>query len=81
MSFSKEQNADFDDANSSNNSLRRKLFVCQDESTVNDNESFTSLSPVKTSESMVLVYSPPQSGMFVHGTPLKVCGKLYKIIK
>ncbi|KYQ59044.1 Protein aurora borealis [Trachymyrmex zeteki] len=72
FTFTQEQNADFDDANSSNNSLRRKLFVCQDESTVNDNESFTSLSPVKTSESMVLVYSPPQSGMFVHGTPLKM---------
>ncbi|XP_018057531.1 PREDICTED: protein aurora borealis [Atta colombica] len=71
FTFTQEQNVDCDDANSSNNSLRRKLFACQDESTDNDN-SFTSLSPVKTSESMVLVYSPPQSGMFVHGTPLKM---------
>ncbi|KYN44897.1 hypothetical protein ALC56_00893, partial [Trachymyrmex septentrionalis] len=72
ISLSKEQNVDCDDANSSNNSLRRKLFACQDESTDNDNDSFTSLSPVKTSKSMVLVCSPPQSGMFVHGTPLKM---------
>ncbi|KAG5327652.1 BORA protein, partial [Pseudoatta argentina] len=72
FTFTQEQNVDCDDANSSNNSLRRKLFACQDESTDNDNDSFTSLSPVKTSESMVLVYSPPQSGMFVHGTPLKM---------
>lgn len=71
FTFTQEQNVDCDDANSSNNSLRRKLFACQDESTDN-NDSFTSLSPVKTSESMVLVYSPPQSGMFVHGTPLKM---------
>ncbi|KYN07729.1 PREDICTED: uncharacterized protein LOC108779198 [Cyphomyrmex costatus] len=69
FTFTQEQNADYDDANLSNNSLRRKLFVCQDEGT--DNESFMSLSPVKTSESMLLVHSPPQSGMFVHGTPLK----------
>jgi len=79
LCLSKEQNVDCDDANSSNNSLRRKLFACQDESTDNDN-SFTSLSPVKTSESMVLVYSPPQSGMFVHGTPLKVCGEFIKYV-
>ncbi|XP_018363793.1 PREDICTED: protein aurora borealis [Trachymyrmex cornetzi] len=72
FTFTQEQNVDYDDANLSNNSLRRKLFACHDESTDNDNDSFTSLSPVKTSESMVLVYSPPQSGMFVHGTPLKM---------
>jgi len=71
--LSKEQNADSDDINSSNNSLRRKLFFCHDEGTDNDNESFTSLSPVTMSESMALSCSPPQSGMFVHGTALKVC--------
>lgn len=70
--LSKEQNVDNDDVNSSNNSLRRKLFFCHDGGTDNDNESFTSLSPVKNNELMVLPCSPPQSGMFVHGTPLKV---------
>lgn len=70
--MSKEQNVDSDDVNSSNSSLRRKLFFCHDEGTDNDNESFTSLSPVKISESMALSCSPPESGMFVHGTPLKV---------
>ena len=30
---------------------------------------------------MVLVYSPPQSGMFVHGTPLKVCGEFIKYVQ
>lgn len=59
-----------DDANLSNNSLRRKLFSNHDECA--DNESISSLSPVKMSESMMLSCSPPQSGMFVHGR-LKVC--------
>lgn len=71
MCFQKEQNTDGDDINLSNNSLRRKLFFNHDECT--DNDSFISLSPVKTGNSMTLSYSPPQSGMFVHGTPLKVC--------
>ncbi|XP_024882099.1 protein aurora borealis-like [Temnothorax curvispinosus] len=70
FNFTQEQNVDSDDVNSSNNSLRRKLFFCHDEGTDND-ESFTSLSPVKMNESMALSCSPPQSGMFVHGTPLK----------
>ncbi|KAL0130686.1 hypothetical protein PUN28_002367 [Cardiocondyla obscurior] len=68
FTFTQEQNIDNDDINSSNNSLRRKLIFCQNES---DDESFTSLSPVKMNESMILPCSPPQSGFFVHGTPLK----------
>ncbi|KAL6257461.1 hypothetical protein P5V15_011032 [Pogonomyrmex californicus] len=71
LTFTQEQNTDDDDVNLSNNSLRRKLFFCHDECTDNENESFISLSPVKMNESMVLSCSPPQSGMFVHGTPLK----------
>lgn len=63
LCIQKEQNTDGDDVNLSSNSLRRKLFFNHDECT--DNDSFISLSPVKTG-------SPPQSGMFVHGTPLKV---------
>ncbi|XP_011699998.1 PREDICTED: protein aurora borealis [Wasmannia auropunctata] len=72
FTFTQEQNADNDDINSSNNSLRRKLFFCQDEGADTDKESFTSLSPMKMNESMELPYSPPQSGMFVHGVPLKM---------
>ncbi|KAL6432832.1 hypothetical protein ACFW04_006296 [Cataglyphis niger] len=69
LTFTQEQNTDGDDINLSNNSLRRKLFFNHDECT--DNDSFISLSPVKTGNSMTLSCSPPQSGMFVHGTPLK----------
>lgn len=64
----KEQNTDGDDVNLSYNSLRRKLVFNHDECT--DNDGFKSLSPAKTSTTS---YSPPQSGMFVYGTPLKVC--------
>ncbi|XP_029169713.1 LOW QUALITY PROTEIN: protein aurora borealis [Nylanderia fulva] len=69
FTFTQEQNADSNDINLSNNSLRRKLFFNHEECT--DNDSFISLSPVKTRNSMTLSCSPPQSGMFVHGTPLK----------
>lgn len=53
----------------SNSSLRRKLFFNHDEFGNNDDEF---VSPLKASESMRLSCSPPQSGMFVRGTPLKV---------
>ncbi|XP_070153366.1 protein aurora borealis [Polyergus mexicanus] len=69
FTFTQEQSTDGDDVNLSNNSLRRKLFFNHDECT--DNDSFISLSPVKTGNSKTLSCSPPQSGMFVHGTPLK----------
>lgn len=69
FTFTQEQNTEGDDVNLSNNSLRRKLFFNHEEYT--DNDSFISLSPVKTGNSMTLSCSPPQSGMFVHGTPLK----------
>ncbi|XP_025995252.1 protein aurora borealis isoform X2 [Solenopsis invicta] len=63
--FTQEQNADRDDVNSSNSSLRRKLFLCHDEGT--DNESIASLSPIK----MALPCSPPESGM-IDGALLKL---------
>lgn len=69
LRIQKEQNTDGDDINLSSNSLRRKLFFNHDECT--DNDSF--ISPVKTGTSMTLSCSSPQSDMFVHGTPLKVC--------
>lgn len=72
--FQKEQNTDNEDINSSNNSLRRKLFF-NHENTDNDDESIASLSSVEMNGSMVLSGSPPQSGMFTHGA-LKVCGKI-----
>ncbi|XP_011877501.1 PREDICTED: protein aurora borealis [Vollenhovia emeryi] len=80
FTFTQEQNVDLnssnkvtecEDVNSSNNSLRRKLFFCHDEGTDTESESLKSLSPVQMSKSMTLACSPPQSGMFVHGTPLK----------
>ncbi|XP_026825611.1 protein aurora borealis isoform X2 [Ooceraea biroi] len=71
FTFTQDQSADNDDANSSNNSLRRKLFFNYECTADDDNDSTKSLSPVKMSESMILCHSPPQSAMFVHGTPLK----------
>ncbi|XP_063992025.1 protein aurora borealis [Diachasmimorpha longicaudata] len=66
FTYTQDQNtpSDTDDANSSNNSLRRKLFFTHDESSDDDDESSFILSPLKPS-------SPPQSGMMVHGTPLR----------
>lgn len=67
MTYTQDQNGpapDTEDANSSNNSLRRKLFFTHDESTEDEDEIPFILSPLKPS-------SPPQSGMFVHGTPLR----------
>lgn len=69
MLSKQEQNTD-EDVNSSNTSLRRKLFFNHD----NDNDSIASFSSVEMSGSMVLSSSPPQSGMFIHGS-LKVCRK------
>lgn len=72
--FQKEQDTDNnEDVNSSNNSLRRKLFF-NFECNENDNESIASISSVEMSGSMILSNSPPQSGMFIRGS-FKVCEK------
>ncbi|XP_032667546.1 uncharacterized protein LOC116842431 [Odontomachus brunneus] len=65
--FTQEQNVDNEDVNSSNNSLRRKLFPNY-EGADNDNESISSLSSVEMNGSIISSCSPPQSGMFIHGT-------------
>ena len=67
-----DQNCENEDANSSNNSLRRKLFYDDDhaeEELVDSNV----LSPIKSKTPANYNISPPQSGMFFHGTPLRVC--------
>lgn len=74
FTFTQEQSADNDDANSSNNSLRRKLFAfqeCADGGGDENDNSTTSLSPVRMTQSMLQYHSPLQSAMFVHGTPLR----------
>ncbi|XP_017762083.1 PREDICTED: protein aurora borealis [Eufriesea mexicana] len=68
FTFIQEQNVESDDANSSNNSLRRKLFFNHEDCIDNDKDC---LFPVEINESLVLSSSPPQSGMLLHGTPLK----------
>ncbi|XP_015115239.1 protein aurora borealis [Diachasma alloeum] len=67
FTFTQDQSTppDTDDANSSNNSLRRKLFFTHDESSEDEDDGPFVLSPLKSTS------SPPQSGMFVHGTPLR----------
>ncbi|XP_060827329.1 protein aurora borealis [Bombus pascuorum] len=72
LTFIQEQNVESDDANSSNSSLRRKLFFNLDDCVDNEeNSSISSSSPVKMDGSLVLSSSPPQSGMLIHGTSLK----------
>ncbi|XP_076642906.1 aurora kinase A activator-like protein bora [Halictus rubicundus] len=71
FTFTQEQNAESDDANSSNNSLRRKLFFNHDECTENDEESSVSLSSVKLNGSLILSSSHPQSNILVDGVPFK----------
>nr|XP_003704094.1 PREDICTED: protein aurora borealis isoform X1 [Megachile rotundata]XP_012142440.1 PREDICTED: protein aurora borealis isoform X1 [Megachile rotundata] len=66
--FTQDQNVESDDANSSNNSLRRKLFCNQEDCLDDKEESSVYLSPVK---SLILPSSPPQSGMLVNGAPLR----------
>ncbi|KAF3429679.1 hypothetical protein E2986_02192 [Frieseomelitta varia] len=69
FTFVQEQNVDNDDANSSNSSLRRKLFFnCED---YVDNDEDSTSSSVNINESVILSSSPPQSGMLIHGSPLK----------
>ncbi|XP_076240347.1 aurora kinase A activator-like protein bora [Calliopsis andreniformis] len=71
LTFTQEQNVESDDANSSNNSLRRKLFFNHEDCVENEEETSICLSPVKMEGSLILPSSPPQSGMLVHGAPLK----------
>ena len=70
FTFTQEQNVESDDANSSNNSLRRKLFFTHDDCLEDEDESSVCLTPVKMNGSLILSSSPPQSGMLVHGAPL-----------
>ncbi|XP_076640533.1 aurora kinase A activator-like protein bora [Colletes latitarsis] len=71
FTFTQEQNIESDDANSSNNSLRRKLFFNNDDYMENGDETSVYLSPIQVNGSLVLSSSPPQSGMLIHGAPIK----------
>jgi hypothetical protein len=65
------QNCENEDANTSNTSLRRKLFSNHDDSHIELNNSI-SKSPEYCKSPLSGNLSPLQSGMFFHGTPLQV---------
>ncbi|CAL7952088.1 unnamed protein product [Xylocopa violacea] len=69
--FTQEQNIENEDANSSNSSLRRKLFSNHEDCVDNKENTSVSFSPIKMNESLMLSSSPPQSGMLTHGPPLR----------
>ena len=78
-----DQNCENEEANTSNNSLRRKLFSNHDDSQDEFHSPLT-MSPVKPDTSPITYnLSPPQSGMFFHCTPLRVCinSTLLKVMK
>ncbi|XP_012270643.1 protein aurora borealis [Orussus abietinus] len=70
LTFTQDQNVETDDINSSNNSLRRKLFFNHNDHS-DDDEDNLSMSPMSLHGSLGIENSPPQSGMFAHGTPLR----------
>ncbi|XP_017886946.1 protein aurora borealis [Ceratina calcarata] len=71
FTFTQEQNVDTDDANSSNSSLRRKLFFNNEDCVDNEGDSSSCLSPIEINESLLRSSNPPQSGMLAHGPPFK----------
>ncbi|NP_001122572.1 protein aurora borealis [Nasonia vitripennis] len=75
FNFTQDQNCENEEANSSNNSLRRKLFSNHDDSQDESNSSID-LSPVKSDNPLIHNLSPPQTGMFFHGTPLRSCSQI-----
>ncbi|XP_015171436.1 PREDICTED: protein aurora borealis [Polistes dominula] len=70
-----EPNTDNDDANLSYNSLRRKLFFNFNECTDDEEQSSFLVSPIKMNLSSIFCKSPPESGMFHNGSPLKKCSR------
>ncbi|XP_076279022.1 aurora kinase A activator-like protein bora [Lasioglossum baleicum] len=71
FTFTQEQNAESDDANVSNNSLRRKLFFNHNECMENEEESFVSSSSVQLNGSPILSSGHMQSGMIINGVAFK----------
>nr|XP_033339908.1 uncharacterized protein LOC117228317 [Megalopta genalis] len=71
LTFTQEQNLESDDSNSSNNSLRRKLFCNHDEYLDKEENFSESVSSVKLNGSLILSSSHPQSGMLADGVPFK----------
>ncbi|KAJ8667073.1 hypothetical protein QAD02_008735 [Eretmocerus hayati] len=70
FNFTQDQNCENEEANSSNSSLRRKLFSNHEDSH-DDSTNSLSISPVQSNSPLIHNLSPPQSGMFFHGTPLR----------
>ncbi|XP_014601981.1 PREDICTED: protein aurora borealis [Polistes canadensis] len=73
--FTFNKNIDNDDANLSTNSLRRKLFFNLTECTDDEEQSSFLVSPIKINLSSMFCKSPPESGMFYNGSPLKKCSR------
>lgn len=73
--FTFNKNIDNDDANLSTNSLRRKLFFNLTECTDDEEQSSFLVSPIKMNLSSMFCKSPPESGMFYYGSPLKKCSR------
>ncbi|XP_078050588.1 aurora kinase A activator-like protein bora [Augochlora pura] len=71
LTFTQEQNSESDDSNSSNNSLRRKLFCNHDEYLEKEENFSDSVTSVKLNGSLILSSSHPQNGMLVDGVPFK----------
>ncbi|XP_046818598.1 protein aurora borealis [Vespa crabro] len=71
FTFNEEQNVDSDDANLSTSSLRRKLFFNHTECFEDEEQSSLLVSPIKMNTSLTFCKSPPESGMFICGTPLR----------
>nr|KAF7423265.1 hypothetical protein H0235_008548 [Vespula pensylvanica] len=71
FTFNEEQSIDSDDANLSTSSLRRKLFFNYTECLEDEEQNSLLVSPIKMNNSLTFCKSPPESGMFIYGTPLK----------
>ncbi|XP_015601357.1 protein aurora borealis [Cephus cinctus] len=75
FTFTQEQNMENEEANSSNSSLRRKLFFNHDDYAEDDDASSISLSSVKSSDSNGIICSPLQSGMRIDGSLVGRCSQ------
>ncbi|XP_014215138.1 uncharacterized protein LOC106644237 [Copidosoma floridanum] len=75
FNFTQDQNCETEEANNSNTSLRRKLFFNNDDSQ-DDSSNSISTPPKRSKSPLNHDLSPPQSGMFFHGTPIKSASQI-----
>ncbi|XP_058791812.1 protein aurora borealis [Phymastichus coffea] len=71
FNFIQDQNLDNEEINTSNTSLRRKLFFENHNDSHNESSDSEVISPIKSKSPFGHCLSPPHSGMFFHGTPLR----------